>query len=233
MELRTVQVGPRHDNRELHQVQVAHEAGRVDLLGRELHVLSARGQHHGIEIVHAADQHGPLDRVGRQAALGPVGHQHAACQVPARRMAAEIDPVRVAAIARRILDGPGDRGSALLDHLGQSHLVDVVEAGRQVGRPPADQRRRRIRGIAERVEHPRAAVNEHEDRHSRSACPRCAGRRKNVDLLDVCLSIALGARRHLLADLGTRRAVVVLQRAKVRRPDGLVVGQIELRLGVV
>ena len=69
-----------------------------------------------LEVVHAAAEHLALEDVARQALLLPLGNEHAACEMAARRSAAKIELIGVATEGSRVPVHPGDGAAALIDH---------------------------------------------------------------------------------------------------------------------
>jgi hypothetical protein len=173
----------------------------------------------------------PLIRsAGRPNRFGQIGGQRHRREMGARGMAADIEAVGVAAEARRVAVDPGDRTADLIGHRKQAAIgiLDPDKIGHDVMRAGADEHlgRRRI-GLGQ-TRPPRAAMDEDKDRGG------VAVGTEDVQLLDRARAIGQPQRR---ADAGAGPLAVagptVPQLLDVRLIGGLVVGGVELRLGVV
>ena len=89
-------------------------------------------------------------------------------------MAADIDPVRVAAEARGVAVDPGDRAADLLGHREQAAagILHRGEIRRDEMRPGAHEHLGRRGILVRRAGAPRAAVDEDEDRRRAGASVR-------------------------------------------------------------
>src|SRR5262249_26919454 len=114
---------------------------------------------------------------------------------------ADVEPVGVAAIARRVLVGPGDAASDLVSHHPEvaARRLDGDEIERDVDRAGADEQLRRVAKILRLAPEPGAAVDEHEDRRFRP--PGAV----DVELLDLGRTVGNAHRR---AEPGARQLAV-------------------------
>ena len=114
-------VGAIGDNqRRAQQMELALRAHLLLHVVVELDVRAALGKAHRLHVVQAAHAQAAFDEVGRQAEiLLPVGDQRHAAEVPARGVAADIELLGIAVIARDVLVGPRDPAAHLLGHHAQ------------------------------------------------------------------------------------------------------------------
>ena len=91
------------------------------------------GEAHGVHVVDAGHCTGPFDYVVGHAVLSlPARDKIRANQMPARRIAGNIDAVRIAAVARDVFIGPGDRAAHRMAD--QRETVKVERVGQHLGR---------------------------------------------------------------------------------------------------
>src|SRR3954451_3118803 len=109
LEFRRLQRAVDQGHRTVDVVEMALRAERLLHLVGEFHILPALGEPHRLEIEHAGATDHALYRIARQAeVLAPVGGEDHAREMTAGGVAGDVDAVRIAAEARRVLADPGD-----------------------------------------------------------------------------------------------------------------------------
>ena len=231
LELGRLEFAPGQHQRRPDAIDVQDGAELVDLAGRQGHVGRARAQHHRAQVVHAAHQQAALDHVGRQPVRRPVGGGQHAGHVAARGMAGDMDVVRVAAQARDVGVQPGDGAACLRHHFRDAHLGDGGEVQHREHRARGGEAAHQEGLLVLGQVAPAAAMHVHVHRRGPAAARQ---RQEQVQRLvrrgpvgDVGGVRELGARLRAVGAVGRDHGI------RVRRPCALVVGAVQLRLGVV
>ena len=120
-----------------------------------------------LDIEDAADRNGAPDHVRRQPVIGrPVGRHHHAGQVPAGRMAADVDASRIAAVVGDVVEGPDERAAHLVHDVGDRDRGAQLVFRQHRGAAGGDHRLRHL--AVDVLVHgpPVAAVDEEEHRRA-------------------------------------------------------------------